>query len=592
MMSWAHPVGTPLKKIFFVPPLQVRKKEVAPVPYPFEDNDEPDEDDMPPREPQSQPDPPVPESEHPIPPASEGLFLGVGGPIHPVFEDAWALLTYTRTSTNQGDRTELRDAFLRLSAKKPPLDREALIRAGKEVFGYNIATARDEVKKSAALHLGTGRTAPMVGTTEFLAEMVFRPGHEHALGYLVHHFDRPDDPPAFVPSVQTPETLFFPPSTGLLEAGVVLLPTTVEEYGDDWNLFIAIRGYLSTYLQIEDPEYRTLMVCYILMTWLYDRFNTVPYLRAQGEFASGKSRMLQVIGSVCYRAALAGGATTVSPIFRIIERLKGTLAIDEADFDRSDLWQEIMKILNVGYQRGFPVLRSERSDGDGEFDVKSYECYGPKLLATRRRFNDEALESRCLTYVTPIIEQLDPRIPLELDNSFRAAAQQLRNKLLLWRFRKWATTSIDPSTRLPGVEPRVNQILQPILSCISDLNLRATLYELVHKFSRRLASERREGLSGLVVQALLNRWVRGGRPGTLLLKTVVEELQIQHNLTKISNRKVSDVVRGNLGLHIEQRGGYAHVFLNPDHAERLAKHYSIDLTVTISPHAGGGIIEP
>jgi hypothetical protein len=932
-----------------------------PVPDQFADNPSPDEDDaMPPYEPPRPPEPSESDPNAATPPTPETLHLGALETVHPVFEDPWELLSYTKESVDLADRNDLAAAYLRLAGKRPALERDSLIHAGKDVFKYSVTTARDEVKKASALFTGTGRTAPMVSTTEFLAEMVYRPGHEEALGYLVHHFDRPDDLPTFRDSVQTPETLFFPPSTGLLEAGVVLLPTTVEEYGDDWDIFIALRGYLSTYLQVEDPEYRTLMVCYILMTWLYDRFNTVPYLRAQGEMSSGKSRMLQVIGSVCYRATLAGGATTVSPIFRIIERLKGTLAIDEADFDRSDLWQEIMKILNcldgatrietdrgmlrfaqivskrlpvkvrsfdpvtnavrwadvtdwisgtaqewfhlrypggrhftqlkcthghavltpegfiraeylsvgdrvmvqspaltdpqrqvilgsligdaslrwkgadlamavpwlteghgspqfeyldwkiraldnlgarrsrtyavgaqkqhraatyhtarcpvlrefvdlcldrqgrrqvtmdwltqldplglavwfmddgnlhrsgrstlharlsvtghvgaapltdsersmygnyfranynlnptylwdtrirggtlafsaadtrallnvispylryqggkktwvakdipigardalvpvaiteitkhhypkgrryydvtvgathtyianavashnTGYQRGFPVLRSERAEGDGEFDVRSYECYGPKLLATRRRFTDEALESRCLTYVTPIIEQLDPKIPLELDKHFRAAAQQLRNKLLLWRFRKWSTTAIDPTTRIAGVEPRVNQILQPLLSCVSDDNLRATLYALVQKFSRRMTAERRDGLSGIVAQSIVSRWARAGRPGSLPLKAVVEELQIEHGLLKISPRKVSDVARGNLGLPMEQRGGYAHVGVNPEHLSRIAKHYSIDFPLSTappgtqnpsSPNGNGGIIEP
>jgi hypothetical protein len=528
----------------------------------------------------------------PVIPGTLGeLLLGTALALpEPVFTDPWALLAHARTK-HQEDRPGLADAYLRLAGQRPVLERESLMYAGKELFGYTLGTARQAIKQASGIAAGTSRTAPMVGTDEFLAEMVYRHGHEQPLGYLVHRFDRPEDPPAFVESIQTATLTYFPPNAGLLESGVILLPVTVEEYGDDEDLFIALRGYLSSFLQVEDRDYSTMMVCYVLMTWLYDRFNTVPYLRAQGDFQSGKSRLLQVIASVCYRPTLAGGATSTSPVFRIIDKFRGTLAIDEADFDRSELWQEIIKILNAGYQRGFPVLRSERS-GDGEFDVKAYDCFGPKLLATRRRFNDEALESRCLTYVTPLIEELDARIPLELGAEFRAAAQQLRNKLLLWRFRKWATTTINPRARLTGVEPRANQIVQPMISCVDSERLRGVLVELVKKYSQRVAAERRDSLPGLVAQALLTRWAKSGRPPTLLLKTIVQELQSQHDISKISHRRVSDVVRGNLGLTTEQRGGYAHVFLTPDLVARLAQQYSFDLSTLAGPGAGGGMISP
>jgi hypothetical protein len=84
-----------------------------------------------------------------------------------------------------------------------------------------------------------------------------------------------------------------------------------------------------------------------------DRFNEVPYLRAIGDFGSGKSRFIQSIGILCYKPVFTGGATTPSPIFRIVNEVHGTLIIDEADFKFSDMTSEIVKILNTGYQKRY-----------------------------------------------------------------------------------------------------------------------------------------------------------------------------------------------------------------------------------------------
>jgi hypothetical protein len=106
------------------------------------------------------------------------------------------------------------------------------------------------------------------------------------------------------------------------------------------------------------------------------------------------------VGSLCYKPIFASGASTVSPLFRILDSFRGTLVIDKGDFRLSDEQAEIVKILNNWNAKGFPVLRSEATASRGEFNPRAYEVYGPKLIATRGFFKDRALESRCLTEET------------------------------------------------------------------------------------------------------------------------------------------------------------------------------------------------
>src|SRR5208282_3153868 len=97
---------------------------------------------------------------------------------------------------------------------------------------------------------------------------------------------------------------------------------------------------------------------YVLLTWLYDAFNELPYLRLRGDFGTGKTRALLVVGSLCYKPFFASGASTVSPLFHILDAFRGTLILDEADFRFSDEKAEIVKILNNGNMRGMAVLRT------------------------------------------------------------------------------------------------------------------------------------------------------------------------------------------------------------------------------------------
>src|SRR5205085_10842443 len=119
------------------------------------------------------------------------------------------------------------------------------------------------------------------------------------------------------------------------------------------------------------PLYEKLASYYVLLSWVYDGFNELPYLRLRGDYGTGKTRFLLTVGSLCYKPIFASGASTVSPLFRIIDAIQGTLVIDEGDFRLSDERAEIVKILNNGNARGFPVLRSEVTSSR-EFNPTAY----------------------------------------------------------------------------------------------------------------------------------------------------------------------------------------------------------------------------
>src|SRR2546425_1041902 len=139
----------------------------------------------------------------------------------------------------------------------------------------------------------------------------------------------------------------------LIKHQVLLLPDNVGPFESVSQLIAEIDEYMYRYVDLSE-NFRKVAAYYVLLSWVYDGFNELPYLRLRGDFGSGKSRALTVIGSLCYKAFFASGASTVSPIFHLLDAFGGTLVVDEADFRFSDEKAELVKILNNGNVRGFP----------------------------------------------------------------------------------------------------------------------------------------------------------------------------------------------------------------------------------------------
>lgn len=279
----------------------------------------------------------------------------------------------------------------------------------------------------------------------------------------------------------------YSPDNSLLAHGVVQFPSSREEYASEGELVADVRHFIHRYADLSEA-FEEAASYYVLLTWVYDAFNELPYLRLKGDFGSGKTRCLQAIGSLCYKPMFASGASTVSPLFRIIDAFRGTLIIDESDFRFSDERAEIVKILNNGNAKGFPVLRSDVTPGK-DFNPKAFSVFGPKIIATRRSFDDRALESRCITEeMTGLPPRLD--IPLSLPEAFHTGAEHLRNQLLSYRARRRASFGDPFSDRDPMLEARVAQVFAPLMAVATSPDAKDRLYGLARKTSGTLKSDR------------------------------------------------------------------------------------------------------
>ncbi len=406
----------------------------------------------------------------------------------------------------------------------------------------------EEVKLASARPIASARLVD--GT---LIEMVCREGSSQTAflcarkGAITEHrdFDIP----------RLGRVVPFSPGNNLLTHGVVLFASTAAEYREDAQLFDEVQAFIHRYADVSSG-FEEVAAVYVLLSWVFDRFPVVPYLRLKGDFGSGKSRCLQVIGSICYKPMFVSGASTVSPMFRIIDAFRGTLILDESDFRFSDEKAEIVKILNNGNAAGFPVLRSEVTPTK-EFNPRAFDVFGPKIIATRRDFDDQALESRC---ITEVMSGLAPRvdIPLSLPAAFHSEAQDLRNKLLTYRFRNASRKEQGESLRDPALEARIAQVYQPLLSLAPSDGVKERLLALATKQSGTLRSLRGVSTEGQLLDTLY-AMRRDGRP--LLVRDITEQFVTRFGADyerPVTARWIGGQLRKRLSLAtVKSHGNYA-----------------------------------
>ncbi len=343
----------------------------------------------------------------------------------------------------------------------------------------------------------------------------------------------------------------YSPQNNLLTHRVVLFPSEPGEYGSEEELFADVRSFIHRYVDLSEG-FEEVAAAYVLFSWVYDAFNEVPYLRVRGDYGSGKSRFLLTVGSLCYKPIFASGASTVSPIFRILDAVQGTLVVDEGDFRASDEKAEIIKILNNGNAKGFPVLRSEQTPAK-EFNPRAFHVFGPKLVATRNLFEDRALESRCLSEEMGV-RPLRKDIPINLPESFEEEARTLRNKLLLYRLR--TRGSRRPLDAAPaGLEPRLSQILLPLLSTAPTEETRERLLSLARRSGEAISTERAMAMEAEVL-AILYELRR--EKALLTVQEIALRFAKRHAAEyehAVTPRWIGSILRRKLMVNPQKRGG-------------------------------------
>ncbi len=363
------------------------------------------------------------------------------------------------------------------------------------------------------------------------------------------------------------------------------LPSGTAEYGTVDKLAEQVRAFIHRYFDC-DPTFEGVAVLFVLMTWLYERFHAVPYMRFLGaDPETGKSRGTETVGAPCYRPLSFAGAMTPASMYRLIEAAGGTVLIDEGDFSDTQIGADISKLLNCGYQQGSSVVRVEK-DEDGNFVPKLYKVFGPKVINGRQRFSDDAVETRCLTYVPQATTR--PDIPVQLPGTFQQEATELQNQLLRFRFDYF--DSLQPSAEhIEGISRRMNQLILPLLTVCDLLSpqmrnrYRSDLLRFAREADQLKRDLRAESLEATVVRKLVAFIEAGSNPTCQELAQEVLEAEAESRPDlKLSAERVGHMVRG-IGLKTKHTKQGSVVLATGRQLRALQERYGIERETVTKP---------
>lgn len=313
----------------------------------------------------------------------------------------------------------------------------------------------------------------------------------------------------------------FPLSGKEVDARFVVLPEEFQEPGSVHDLTKEIVEFSRKYVDIPD-EMRIFCAYYVVHSWVFDKANTTAYLRFIGDTGTGKSRAVDVFGQLCYNYILVSGAATVAPIYRIIQKWRGTLGFEESDLKGSDETNELIKIINCGIEKGRFVVRCDKENLN---NIDFFDAFSPKIFAARHPFVDLATEGRCLSITTQATKRKD--IAPVLPEIFMEDAKRIRNKLLGYRMKNWNLIKEVQDVDLGNIFPRLKQMGYPFLPLfVGDEENFQIFKDFLIGYQRKLKEEHANSWVGQVVQALIDETTDASATGAITSKMVAEDLKV------------------------------------------------------------------
>jgi len=307
--------------------------------------------------------------------------------------------------------------------------------------------------------------------------------------------------------------IFIPqPPNNIIRKRILLLPSGMTELKTEEELLFATKAHNYKYFDCgSDETLEHLLMIYPLYTYMASQFRTVPYLRALGDYGTGKTRMLETIGPLCYQSIMTNAGSSASALFRILDLYQNsTLVLDEADFKDSSEASMIGKILNGGNRKGTAILKSEKNVM-GNFDAEGYTVFGPKIIGMRKDFDDAATTSRCITKeMLPI--QPHPRISPELPplQIYEMSCLKIRNALftyMMHNLQRDCDVSFEGMDK--AIDERTKQITVSLLTVMKSEKGKQMVMEYMKMVTEERKGDRYEMFTARVLEGIILAWAWG-----------------------------------------------------------------------------------
>jgi hypothetical protein len=266
---------------------------------------------------------------------------------------------------------------------------------------------------------------------------------------------------------------------------------------DTLQLFEEVRNYIYAYVELPHETLYDIAALWVMASYLPEKFESIPYLAFIGPRDSGKTRALECLWQLSYRAIL-GPSFSSSALFRTIQKFGPTLCLDEAEIYGNEQKNEAIAVLNAGYRKGQYVIRVNADMGD----IDCFSVFGFKALASTNLFVS-SLESRAII----VNMRRNVRdIPLFIDLE---KASKLRLMLLVYRFNvlREKLKLLDKEkvlSYLPTTHGRIAELFYPLIAVAPSEAIRQKVSEYARQVYVRRLEEERASLEAEIVQVVLS----------------------------------------------------------------------------------------
>ena len=195
--------------------------------------------------------------------------------------------------------------------------------------------------------------------------------------------------------------------------------------GDRGDIWDRVRAFIHEHWDAEDDELYDGLTAYALSTWFRPKLTFVPHLMLMGKTTGGKTRLLNTLARVSYRAIVSASATPAS-LYRMIDAYDVSFFVSEYHGLSQEAQRELDNVVRAGQKSGEKVTRAEPAPSG--FEPEVFDPFSHIGIATQYTPDDDIV-NRCIEIRTKPARERE--MPATLDE---ATAEMVRNELLYHRF--------------------------------------------------------------------------------------------------------------------------------------------------------------
>lgn len=202
------------------------------------------------------------------------------------------------------------------------------------------------------------------------------------------------------------------------------LPSGVDDssYTDLWD---DVHDYIRDHWDAQESDLYHGLTAYALSTWVRPNLTFVPHLMLMGKTTGGKTRLLNTLARISYRAIVSASATP-SSLFRMIDAYNVSFFVSEYHGLSHDSQLQLDNIVRAGQKHGEKVTRATQTAHG--YEPETFDPFSHIAIATQYTPDDDIV-NRCIQiHSSPDRRDMPPTLDEE-------RGQAIRNRLLYARYR-------------------------------------------------------------------------------------------------------------------------------------------------------------